>query len=402
MNTNEQIKSAVANIQDELSRIVTVAGLFELGSEGDTGAFRKKLIAEFNGKLRSFRMKNQALQEENRKLRARIAILEKKSGTHEHVKAPEPPELSHTSNESRMPPPKRRLASEEDKVEILSSPLKQQAMESPATRQTATDLTSSQFNKLPTQYSDASSEPPSKRHHGEDEESVQNDRRDKNSDHVINDLQDEFEELSVKKSVVSPRKQNFVDSGRYLECGPEYPLHYTALQRIEFLRAYYELKLQDRQFQLEMSTNPITEKTWALYDFVPNTEWKPPKKLNDRLGVMTKAQEKTYDNFFNQAGYGRKTSGPVWSQEHEEESSENSWTRSQVMDKYLSPPGYMVGDFVSTQEAQEARKATRERQQERIRRRMRSALQGGEFLFYEPLFNQVARLGKYVNGTPVF
>ncbi|GEQ71761.1 hypothetical protein JCM33374_g5447 [Metschnikowia sp. JCM 33374] len=468
MDLHQSVLNSVANIQDELKRISTLASLFESRSSGSDLEFRNKALQEFNTKIHKMSSENFSLCEKNKRLTEKVKRLESQvRGLQSQVdlrplKArPFKSEgaLKIESNSEIFEPPskKRILGNNKRRSEILSSPIKQDGVleikKSPVKiigtqfeTEDKNELTSSQFNRLATQYSDSGSQqesllasigshntrdplarfnigkPERKTFHGASRSSspykrnsanlrknssvvikgsfASDDESEDNSSEGVNpvvaDSQDEFEPL---KNMGSPQKHiNTKQSSTTSK--PKYPAHYTALQRAEFLRNYFQPKITEKNFKVDFSRNPITEKRWAVEDFVPNETWNPPKKINQNLGVMTKAQEKTYDDFFNKAGLGRKTSGPTWDSDEESNPKVDGvdWVRSQVMDKYSSPPGYMVGDFASTQEEKERKRLKDEKELDRIRRRFESAISRGEFLFYEPVLNEFAKAGKYVSG----
>lgn len=426
MITSRQVLDAVANIQDELSKISAVASLLDSKPDGDNGDFQKKIVSEFNQKLRRIKLNNRALKEENTALKLKIRqlqvqILGKAASTDDAFK----------TSVSMAPPTKK---AHEDRVVILSSPIKngdsdpEALMPSPGkpkSKQTPdvdkqslmedeppkSDLTSSQFNGLPTQYSDSSSQnhglavfeqqdrqnvfadisPPKKRKKSKEADNVEFVGEEVDNPRVVADSQDEIEPVGEKSHRLS-----------ISDSVPRYPAHYTALQRVEFLRLYYQAKKKDPSFRIDLRRNPISEKTWALDDFVPNPDWKPATKMNTKLGTMTKHQEKAYRDFFNEAGLGKRMVGPIWDSDDRDNGDDLDWDRSQVMDKYLSPPGYMTGDFVSTQEAKEQKKAAKHKQQERIKRRFASVLARGEFIFYEEILNSFVQSKHYTNAEPVF
>lgn len=462
MDFHQLVKHSIANIQDELTRIQTLTSLFQYKPSEAEATFQKKVLQEYNSKLHKMRSENARLHEKIKALTERVKFLEGKS-RHLLDTDFEPLKARPFKSESSLkpgpekdffgPPTKKRtLNPPRANLEILSSPIKQKESEivkkSPTKRifsqglnDANPDITSSQFNRLATQYSDTSSqivanldqkasmEPrndvqistkggslenlrfsspiknfPKKSSvdsatfmrgtFASDDESDEN-----NPSPVVADSQDEFEPLgnppwhgSNAPKVISRQSSTITK--------PKYPAHYTALQRVEFLRHYFRQKIADKHFKVDFSKNPITEKKWTLEDFILNDQWKPPKKINSNLGVMTKAQEKTYSDFFDKAGLGRKSIGPTWDSDEDTDQGIDGpdWIRSQVMDKYLSPPGYMVGDFVSTQEEEGRKRMIDEKEQQRIRRRFESAISEGEFLFYEKVFNDFVKTGRYVNG----
>lgn len=428
MENARQITTAVSSIQNELSKIILLVQGVK-ASVSNPQDFLNKLITEFNTKLRLFKSKNTLLQAENRKLKQQISILELELGdTVKHIHElrrqlaentaslqtrdpEEPTEPSITLNSpTRMKPPSKRRRSQETETCVFSSPIKASTelmpsrgnltpsgIKSPMEEGLPKELTSSQFNVLPTQYSDASLLPKKDSNGMRFQERAlsQEIRSENENSGSVSDTEDfivysedEVEPLDAKEEMEATTPPS----------GAKYPSHYTALQRAEFLRTFYQIKLQDKNYLCEMSTNPITEKPWALDDFVPNKNWKPAKRLNTNLGVLSKLQEKRYLDFFKQAGHGAKPTGPRWNDVSEAEAElcdgEEEIVKSQLIDKYLSPPGYMIGDFVSTQEAKENKAMVKRKESERIQRRLASAFKGGEFIFYEDVFNSIVALGR--------
>lgn len=434
METNQEIRTAVTCIQNELAKILALAGGLTMKCPKD-GEFERKLIDEFNTKLRAFRAKNKELSAENKQLKEQVQSLqleieqikkanhitkpvdqERKRKANYSVQRDEPyvpcePSIQITTK-TRMIPPQKKRNIHKDKSPILSSPIKMSDADtfsiqhgiyndpniaqdrggkSHLGKSLPREITSSQFNMLATQYSEASSLPKKvfdfgrtlRQRSQELESDGINSEPELAEQDFVGDSQDEFEPLGLKVELD-------------LEV-PEYPSNYTALQRAEFLRNYYRLKLQDKTTKFDLSKNLITEKDWALDDFVPNPKWRTKRDLNSNLGVMTKVQEHKYNDFFKVAGYGVKPTGPMWTDMIDNNKSsdvESDWVKSQVMDKYLSPPGYMVGDFVSTQEAKENKAMIKKKEKERIIRRLESALKVGEFIFYESVFNVIVNEGR--------
>lgn len=421
MNSANQIRNAVANIQDELQRIVACADLNPLEQNHVAEEFKNKLIAEFNTKLRGFKTKIRSLNEENHLLKLRVADLEHQLGQNSK---PARPSKSLTSLPQVRPmlPPKRHRDSEE-KVEISSSPIKGNSQQGPESRlDSRPDLTSSQLNHLPTQYSDAS-ETVAEDNKVDNKEGNQEDNVNKSPVTANNSpLSGKKRRKKQEKFEISPVKGNFIeeddrvvaDSQDEFEALGEgrrgHPSHYTALQRIDFLRNYYRMKLADTKYRIDLLTNPITEKPWVAADFQPNAHWTRPKHLNSHVGVMTKQQEQNYDRFFQEAGHGMISGGPQWevvnsaqagsgagSSDSEKENSAGGahWVRSQVMDKYLSPPGFMVASFPNSQEEAENKARVARKNLERINRRVASALSQGEFIFFEEVLNTYVAQSRY-------
>ncbi|PVH14994.1 uncharacterized protein CXQ87_005273 [Candidozyma duobushaemuli] len=361
MDADQQIRSAVANINDELHRILALTDVRNLDSNNEQ--FRSSLIKEFNKKLRELKDKVRDLTAENKQLKKKIAVYEQNSPTKARPTKSEGaiPNLQYVSPKRK----KQKTGQDDEQVLILSSPVKGPSQNS------GNNITSSQFNRLPTQYSDSESpnknSSPTKKVTKEAPKVLFAEENDR----VVADSEDEFETLDEKVGV---------------------PSHYTSLQRVGFLRKYYRMRLDDRKFNVELSKNPITEKPWAQDDFRPNGQWQRPKTGEPR--VMTKAQEKNLQNFFIQAGSGAKSNGPVWDSDVK---SQEELSRSQIMDKYSSPPGFMVGSFPTTQEQEERKAEVKRKEEERIRRRLASALARppGEFLFYEDVLNQYVARGQY-------
>lgn len=364
MDVDSQIRSAVANINDELQRILAVTEVGNLPFE----EFRKQLIDEFNKKLRGLKEKVKDLTAENKQLKKKIAYYESGNILKARPTKSEGgiPNLQFVSPTKR----KKRKTSEDEQVTILSSPVKPASQEI-GSDMSKNDLTSSQFNRLPTQYSD--SELPRKL-----------------------PRKGELTDLPVKDTFVGSEERIVADSedefGTLDDQEVGFPKHYTALQRVSFLRKYYQTKLNDLKFCVKLAQNPITEKPWAQDDFKPNGSWRRPNRGEGR--AMTKAQESNLKSFFDIAGKGAPSGGPVWD---DEQHVEEEPTRSQIMDKYLSPPGYMLGSFPNTQEQEERKQEVKRRAEDRIRRRLASALAKppGEFIFYEDVLNQYVARGQY-------
>lgn len=160
------------------------------------------------------------------------------------------------------------------------------------------------------------------------------------------------------------------------------PHNSTKLQRRDFLRKYFQSQLEDPSFQLDLSTNPITENPWCLTDFKPNPNFgmKPPGR---KTGVSRTEQNKIND-FYRKAG------------EQVQEIPE-----SQLYDKFPSPPGFMTSEFPLTQEAAERRQVIIDRQNDRLRRRLVLSIHGEEFIFYEEILNKFVEAGRYICDAEV-
>jgi hypothetical protein len=143
------------------------------------------------------------------------------------------------------------------------------------------------------------------------------------------------------------------------------------------LRKYFQSQLEDPSFHIDLSTNPITENSWCLTDFKPNPDFgmKPPGR---KAGVSSMEQNNIND-FYKKAG------GPV-----------QEMPESQLYDKFPSPPGFMTSEFPLTQEAAERRQVIRDRQNDRLRRRLTLSIQGEEFIFYEEILNRFVEAGRYI------
>lgn len=431
MGHANQIEASVSSIQSELARILRLAQLLS-GSPSKPDV--NDVIIEFNGKLRAFKAKNQVLRSENEKLKLQIVVLEnalhemkqklavmlptvgsdslqsrkRKKTDSSELREPVEPSIQLNSKTLMCPPKKKRVRDSRDSG-IMSSPIKiddptqhdgdnkeLRQNKSPLRKDSPQELTSSQFNLLPTQYSDASSLPKkdfdlSKPLNRNTSPEIQaNDfSSDLENDDFIVDSQEEFEPLNPNDE--SCKEVTNSDH-------PVYPSNYTALQRADFLRTYYRLKMEDKSYNFDLSSNLVTEKQWALDDFVPNPDWHPTKRQINIFNTRTKAQEGKYNDFFKEAGYGAKPTGPRWAdladRKAHEDMDDDDDVMSQIMDKYLSPPGYMIGDFLSTQEAAENKAIVKAKEQKRIKRRLQSALNTGEFIFYEEIFNTMVRAGR--------
>lgn len=380
MNANHRLKSAVANIQDELHRILAVADVREFEESGAKADFKNQLVKEFNEKLREMKNRNRQLATENKRLRDRLNELE----NNKRINLPKARALkSEGSILDQAPPKKARKIndSNDEQVMILLSPSNKKTRDPEDFYNSRNEnITSSQFNLLPTQYSN-NSELPEKSKRQLQEQSLMSSPIKADFIHednrIVGDSQDEFD--------------GFDENVRGV------PSHYTALQRIDFLRSYYRMKLLSTNYTIKLNTNPITEKDWTLNDFKPNGLWRRPK-LHSHAGIMTKAQEKNYRDFFQIAGYGTRVEGPVWeSQQDSHTGNEECDVPSQVMDKYLSPPNFMIGSFPDTQEHENQKQMVQKKAQERIMRRIQSATSKppGEFVFFEDIINQFVAQNRF-------
>lgn len=441
MDRVTQIEASVSSIQRELNRISRLAQALAT-SPSQRDGLQNKLIDEFNIKLRAFKAKNQLLRSENESLKLQVLVLQnaldgmekklaslpqltnfsssqhhkrKRTVSHE-PKEPVEPSIQLDSKTLMCPPRTKRVHGSRDS-NIMSSPIKideptqysgdkvQTSRNiSPLRKASPRELTSSQFNMLPTQYSDASSLPKKDFDFGkpinrETSPEIQSDgiNSEIEDEDFIVDSQEEFEPINPKdelyKEVSSPDR-------------PIYPSNYTALQRADFLRTYYRLKLENKSCSFDLSSNPVTEKAWASDDFIPNPDWRPAKPKFNAFNARPNPHETNYNDFFKHAGYGAKPTGPVWTDTAGSKASDYSidedYVKSQIMDKYLSPPGYMIGDFLSTQEAAENKAKAKSKELERVNRRLQSALNGGEFIFFEEILNAMVRAGRVKSHTTKF
>lgn len=386
MNANHRLKSAVANIKDELERILAVVDVREFDKDESKEDFKNQIVREFNTKLREMKTRNHQLSCDNKRLRERVRELEAgQEGLPSKARATKS-EGSILETRSPKKPKLRPHDENNDQVKVLSSPLKSTNLElQPKHTSNGKEITSSQFNLLPTQYS--------------------------NGDVLLQKPANDFEQDSEGGNLnSSPVKSDFIhednrivgDSQDEFDAFDEnvrsIPRHYTALQRIEFLRSYYRMKLLDSKYSIDLSRNPITEKDWAADDFKPNGSWRRPKIIHSHAGLMTKAQEKNYKDFFDIAGYGARVNGPVWDTQQEVHTDEGEeLVESQIMDKYLSPPNFMVGTFPNTQERKNQRAMAKDKAHERLQRRVQSATKKppGEFVFYEEILNQYVAQGRF-------
>lgn len=433
MDQATQIEASVASIQRELARISRLVQVLAV-RPFQRDDMQNKLVEEFNVKLRSFKAKNQLLRTENEALKQQVNFLQNAldkmemklssvqqlatSSSSQHrkrmrtgslePKEPVEPSIQLSSKTVMCPPRNKRRTTGSRDSAMMSSPIKidepaQYGNEnvetprnkSPMEKGSPRELTSSQFNMLPTQYSDASSLPkkgfdfgkPANRNTSPE---IQTDGipSESDDDDFIVDSQEEFEPINPRDEL----SKEVSDTEK-----PIYPSNYTALQRADFLRTYYRLKFEDKSISFDLLTNPVTEKPWVLNDFVPNPHWRPTNNKFNNLQVKTKIQERKYNDFFKEAGYGAKPNGPMWTDSAGDKASDSmdeDYVKSQIMDKYLSPPGYMVGDFLSTQEAAENKARAKSKELERVNRRFQSAMNGGEFIFFEDIFNTMVRAGR--------
>lgn len=238
--------------------------------------------------------------------------------------------------------------------------------------QPVTKLTSSQVNDMPTQYSsDVSPDSVERPKYM----SLSPLKKKLKVGDIVEDSEEEFEPINIPLADISDQINNKPPQ--------------TKLQRKEFLRKYYKLKFQDPAFKIDLATNPITETIWILEDFTHNTKYRKPVVNNKKAAIMTKQQQDNLQLFHELAGNSEITSQDL--------------TYSQIFDKFPTPPGFLNSEFPDTQEQMRRRKIADDRRDDRIQRRLASALlhyyspdKQGEFVFVEPILNQYVDHGRFL------
>ncbi|ODV68987.1 SAE2-domain-containing protein [Hyphopichia burtonii NRRL Y-1933] len=335
---DETLVRMYKDIQSQLSRANSEMVRRHLNEEDGRRRYEQGILEEYNRKLDIVNQEMKRLREEN----------------------------------SRM---KRQIQGYKNKYE---SPNKRQRVEKE-------EMTRSQYNALPTQYS------------SEDEYSIRSSPKKvspKKSPikEIIEDSEEEYEPIKLESQPLNDISQPLSDMSQPLnditkqineikrnETKPPQ----TALQRKEFLRKYYKMKFNTSKIMINLTTNPITEKNWILQDFKENPKYVRPKV--SKYSVMSKKETEERNLFYEITG-----------------ESKEELTYSQIFDKFPSPPGFMKSDFPDTLETEQRRRLISERQHDRIKRRIDSALANfydpnkhGEFVFQEDIINQYVDAGRF-------
>lgn len=276
----------------------------------------------------------------NKRRKKEVAIIENEDPVYESINEPIKEPIEDQS-------PKKSLRKSPSKVLMYQG--------KPFNRHEFTD---SEFNMLPTQYSLQVSV------HSPDRPVYV-----KLSSSPMKDFVEDSQDIGILAGQRTERKPLQETTTHNIQK----PTKETKLQRREMQRKRLEDLLQDEGFVVDLTTNPITESSWCLTDFKPNDKYGIPIE-----GPASRVQLEQISAFNRRAG------GPT-----------NEIPESQMYDKFPSPPGFMTSEFPSTQEALERQRVIRERQEDRVNRRLKLSLEGGEFVFYESVLNQYVEQGRY-------
>lgn len=275
------------------------------------------------------------------------------------------------------------------------------------------DYTESQFDMLPTQYSSQDNEDEidlSKKLEPKSEASkiVIKEENKENFDE-IEDSQDEFPLDSldlIKKPPTKIKREPLEDitskfnSKSQSQTYPKVPTHYTKLQRRAYLKDYYESKFKNSpEFKINLNSNPINEMDWIINDFKPNPNYVTPNQIKGT--ALSKNAQNNVNKFYQLAGPLPKVTQLTWNNEVIESDNDSiELSESQVLDKYPSPPGFMVSEFPDTQEQQLRNRIIDERQEDRIKRRIKQCIRSsknknGEFVFQVDILNKFVQQNRF-------
>lgn len=276
------------------------------------------------------------------------------------------------------------------------------------------DYTDSQFDMLPTQYSSQDNEDEvdiSKKlepRNGVSQIFIKEENKE-NLDE-IEDSQDEFPldgfEL-IKNTSTKIKREPLEDitskfnSQSQSPSYPKIPTQYTKLQRRAYLKNYYESQFKNSpQFKINLNTNPINEMEWIINDFKPNPNYVKPNQVKST--VLSKDARNNANRFYQLAGPLPKNTQLTWNNETIESDNDSiELSESQILDKYPSPPGFMVSEFPDTQEQRLRNRIIDERQEDRIKRRIKQCIKSsrnknGEFVFQVDILNQFVRQNRFI------
>ncbi|KAG5420639.1 hypothetical protein I9W82_002520 [Candida metapsilosis] len=200
----------------------------------------------------------------------------------------------------------------------------------------------------------------------------------------IADSQDEDGSIIISQAVVSPTPP---------VTPIEIPTNLTLLQQRNYLANYYSVMLKTGPgFRINLLQHPIKQISWDFGDFVFNEKenYKPTalvKKVTQN-SIKDRIKFEQFKSFYN----------------YDDNEVEFEDILSQIFDKFQSPPGFMDSDFPDTQELDERRRTIRERQLNRLTRRLSSCVtvedgvQVGEFVFALDVLNQYVVRGRWFIG----
>ena len=273
------------------------------------------------------------------------------------------------------------------------------------------DFTDSQFDMLPTQYSSQDNENEihlSKRLDNASQIVIKEENKE-NFDE-IEDSQDEFPLDSfelIQRPPITVKREPLEDITSKLnsqppsQIHPKVPNHYTKLQRRAYLKEYYEAKFKDSPgFKIDLNSNPINEMDWVINDFKPNPNYIKPNQV--RGNILSKNDQNNVDRFYQLAGPLSKVPQLTWNNEVIESDNDSvGLSESQVLDKYPSPPGFMVSEFPDTQEQHMRNRIIDERQEDRIKRRVKQCIRSsrnknGEFIFQVDILNKFVQQNRFI------
>lgn len=272
------------------------------------------------------------------------------------------------------------------------------------------DFTDSQFDMLPTQYSSQDNENEidlSKKLDNASQIVVKEENKE-NFDE-IEDSQDEFPldsfeliqkpPIKVKREPLENITSKF-NSQSQSQLHPKVPGHYTKLQRRAYLKEYYASKFKHSPgFKIDFNSNPINEMEWIINDFKPNPNYVKPSQVKGN--ALSKNDQNNVDRFYQLAGPLPKVAQLTWNNEVIESDNDSiGLSESQVLDKYPSPPGFMVSEFPDTQEQHMRNRIIDERQEDRIKRRVKQCIRSsrnknGEFIFQVDILNKFAQQNRF-------
>lgn len=272
------------------------------------------------------------------------------------------------------------------------------------------DFTDSQFDMLPTQYSSQDNENEidlSKKLDNASQIVVKEENKE-NFDE-IEDSQDEFPLDSfelIKKPPIKVKREPLenitskFNSQSQSQLHPKVPSHYTKLQRRAYLKEYYESKFKHSPgFKIDLNSNPINEMEWIINDFKPNPNYVKSNQVKGN--ALSKNDQNNVDRFYQLAGPLPKVPQLTWNNEVIESDNDSiGLSESQVLDKYPSPPGFMVSEFPDTQEQHMRNRIIDERQEDRIKRRVKQCIRSsrnknGEFIFQVDILNKFAQQNRF-------
>ena len=139
---------------------------------------------------------------------------------------------------------------------------------------------------------------------------------------------------------------------------------------------------------------------WIINDFKPNPNYVKSNQVKGN--ALSKNDQNNVDiDSINWPAHYQRSPQLTWNNEVIESDNDSiGLSESQVLDKYPSPPGFMVSEFPDIQEQHMRNRIIDERQEDRIKRRVKQCIRSsrnknGEFIFQVDILNKFAQQNRF-------